>query len=502
MGSAEAPGRGPGSDAPTEAYGVDPKSEFAGIAPTGRLPSASAVLEAPAPAPKEADPGRDGDLRRFVDSVAAVGLMAEADLRAFLDRLPADGRPADAGQVARALVKAGTLTGYQAAAVLQGKTKGLVIGPYLVLDRLGSGGMGLVLKARHRETGRVVALKLLPPSFARDRAAVLRFRREAESMSRFRHPNVVSSLDAGEANGLPFLVMEFVDGSDLNRFVREKGPMAPELAIDCLIQAARGLAEAHAQGIIHRDIKPSNLLRDRSGRVRVLDLGLARVLGTGDPLAESTSGELTHSGAIMGTVDFMSPEQAYNAKLADARSDIYSLGCTLHFLLTGRPPYRGEGLMERLLGHRERPIPVLREARADVSPALEAAFRGMLAKAPDDRPQAMAAVIAELDACRRAPEVASSGRLMVFDDRDETDAVVDDNPATPPVDPGLNAFVRARGRDESEISREDRPSPMAWVLAVMAALALVALLLLYASSGLVRGDVVSPPGAVEPCDRP
>jgi serine/threonine protein kinase len=325
------------------------------------------------------------------------------EVHAFLDRFPATDPILDAARLARELIAAGRLTPYQASAIYQGKAKGLAIGSYLILDKLGAGGMGMVFKAQHRRMKRVVALKLLPPSVTKDRTAVLRFHREAQAAAQLSHPNIVAALDADEFRGLHFLVMEFAEGSDLSRLVRSRGPMAIDRAIDCVVQAARGLGEAHARGIVHRDIKPSNLLLTPGGTVKVLDLGLARI----GPFHESEGGverdsALTHSNAMMGTVDYMSPEQAYNPRLADHRSDIYSLGCALYFLLTGQPPYPGLTMMERLLAHRERPIPSIRDDRPGAPPALEATVRRMMAKTPEERQATMAEVIADLETSRAA----------------------------------------------------------------------------------------------------
>ncbi len=358
------------------------------------------------------------DIGRFIDTLIQHRLVAEPEIRALSARLFPDGQPGGVQPFAAELIRLGKLTPYQAAAIRQGKTKGLVIGGYVVLDKIGSGGMGLVLRACHRQSQRIVALKLLPPSVSRDRAAVVRFRREAAAVAKFRHPNIVSAIDSGETHGLLYLVMEFVNGWDLARTVKEKGPLSVAQTIDCIIQAARGLQEAHDHGIVHRDIKPANLLLDSSGTVKVLDLGLARVNQTQELLAAGASeSDLTVSGSIVGTVDYMSPEQAYDPRMADGRSDIYSLGCTLHYLLTGRSPFGGQTFMERLLGHRERPIPSLRAARRDVSEAVDATFQHLLAKSPDDRPQTMAAVIGELQACRGPTGGKASRPLLVFDDR-------------------------------------------------------------------------------------
>ena len=264
--------------------------------------------------------------------------------------------------LARALQKSGRLTAYQAAALYQGKSRGLLIGNYLILDKLGAGGMGVVFKGRHRRLGRVVALKILPPSFARDKTAVARFKREVEAAGRLKHPNIVAALDADEDRGVHFLVMEYVEGRDLDHVVRQRGPLPIVQAVDFLVQAARGLEAAHAEGIVHRDIKPSNLMLDSAGVVRVLDLGLARFVDASNPFGQAAggAGRLTESGMYMGTVDYMAPEQAEDSRRADHRADIYSLGCTLHYLLTGREPFVGETILKRLMAHQERPAPLLR----------------------------------------------------------------------------------------------------------------------------------------------
>jgi serine/threonine protein kinase len=427
------------------------------------------------------------DFDQFVATVIETRLVPQTELRAVAKRIFSAGEPHDPEALAAELVRLGKLTAYQAAAIRQGKTKGLLIGDYIVLTKIGSGGMGLVLKARHRQRDLVVALKLLPPSFSRDRAAVIRFRREATAIAKFRHPNLVSAIDSGETHGLLFMVMEFVDGRDFSRIVKEKGPLPVTQTIDCIIQAARGLQEAHDHGIIHRDIKPANLLLDSSGTVKVLDLGLARMNQLDDFVAASHSGsDLTVSGAIMGTVDYMSPEQAYDARTADGRSDIYSLGCTLHFLLTGRAPFGGETFMERLLGHRERPIPSLRKSRRDVSPVLDATFHRLMAKSPQDRPQTMAAVIDELHACRISATTEPQSPVKTFHNRgDETaepesiyEIARPQRDSTSPRSEVLSTvFVRNRGSSSERRERSKRSSGSESRHFVTAILILVALLI-------------------------
>lgn len=317
---------------------------------------------------------------------------------ARLERLATDAN-ADAAALARSLVQARELTPYQAGALLQGKGRGLIIGRHIVLDALGAGGMGVVLKARHIPTKRIVALKLLPPSFGRDPAAVERFRREFQVAARLNHPNIVAAIEAAEDRGVHFLTMEYVAGHNLEDVVASGGPLPIRLALHCIIQAAGGLAAAHEQGIIHRDIKPANLMLDERGAVRVLDLGLARIIEQNSALGQSVRGSLTQSGAYMGTVDFLAPEQADDAKKADDRSDVYSLGCTLYYLLIGRPPFPGDTMLKKLMAHQERPAPWLRDVRPEVPEELDAAYQKMMAKRPADRPQSMNDVIAALRAC-------------------------------------------------------------------------------------------------------
>jgi hypothetical protein len=361
--------------------------------------TASYRPETPASPPSEQGSAPTVAPGAFLERVVAVGLIEEAEVEAFLKRFSRAARPESAELLARELVRVGKLTEYQAGALLQGKARGLSIGDYVVLDKLGRGGMGLVFKARHRRMKRIVALKVLPPSYARNVGAVNRFQREVEAVARLGHPNIVAALDAGEYGGLHYLVMEFVDGRDLACLVAQRGPLPVDQAINCVIQAARGLEAAHAKGIYHRDIKPSNLMLDSGGRVKVLDLGLARFESTADLLGSATADPaLTRPGDLMGTVGFMSPEQAYNAQDADHRSDLYSLGCTLYFLLTGTPPFTGATTMACLLAHREHPIPALGDARPEAPRRLDRTLRRMLAKVPEDRYPTADALIAALEA--------------------------------------------------------------------------------------------------------
>jgi len=318
---------------------------------------------------------------------------------AVLESLPKSDKPQSGEDLAKLLYKRGKLTKYQAEALYRGKTKGLVMGNYVVLDKIGQGGMGQVYRARHCRMNREVALKVLPSTFMKSQDAVKRFQREVEAAARLNHANVVTAHDADESDGLHFLVMEYVKGSDLSDLVRDKGPLPLGRAIEYTVQAAKGLEYAHGKGVVHRDIKPSNLLLDSEGTVKILDMGLARFeqkVGGDDTTQEA---RMTQTGQMMGTVDYVSPEQAMNARAADQRSDIYSLGCTFFYLLTSRPVYGGESLTERLMAHSTKEIPSLCKRRKDVPAAIDKIFQKMVAKEASDRYQSMRDVIADLEGC-------------------------------------------------------------------------------------------------------
>jgi serine/threonine protein kinase/DNA-binding response OmpR family regulator len=339
---------------------------------------------------------------QFLRNLSDSGLFSPEEMRKILEALP-EAKAEDGGAVAQHLIAAGNLTAFQVEAVRERNFEGLAIGNYQVLDRLGAGGMGTVYKARHRRMKRVVAIKVLSRSVGQSEKFVKRFQREVEAVARLSHPNIVMAHDADEAEVGHFLVMEFVNGQDLDSTVRQRGPLPISEAVDCIVQAARALDYAHGQGVIHRDIKPANLLRDAGGAVKVADLGLARFNDQfGRPPEEMAA--LTQAGSIMGTVDFMPPEQALGLTSIDHRADIYSLGCTLYFLLIGQPPYQGPSLMAILLKHREGAIPSLCSARAEVPAELDQVFRRMVAKKPEDRFDRMGEALRALEALELTPE--------------------------------------------------------------------------------------------------
>jgi serine/threonine-protein kinase len=271
--------------------------------------------------------------------------------------------------------------------------RALVIGHYKVIKRLGAGGMGAVYQAVDTHLGREVALKVLPPDLAGKPEMLERFRQEAQTAASLRHEHIVTLYEFGTANGTHFLAMEYVEGINLHEYIQAKGRLEAELARKLIFQAAKALALAHEHGIVHRDIKPSNfLLTRKDGRlfVKLTDFGLARSI-------EDTDFKVTRTGQTVGTVDYISPEQARNSRAADIRSDIYSLGCTLYHMLAGQPPFPEGDLTERLLKHVEAEPEDVRHFNPDVPPGLVVVLSQMLAKKPEQRYQTPAELLKDLE---------------------------------------------------------------------------------------------------------
>jgi len=267
---------------------------------------------------------------------------------------------------------------------------------YRILGKLGAGGMGVVYKAEHRVMGRLVALKVLSPRTTAKRGAVDRFRREVRLASRLSHPNIVTAHDADEAGGLHFLVMEYVDGMSLDKLLDRKGSLPVTTVCHFIRQASLGLQHAFERGMVHRDIKPQNIMVTRKGAVKVLDFGLACVARDGDEATSATAAKVTSPDMVMGTPDFLAPEQAKCAVDVDIRADLYGMGGTLCYLLTGQPPFPGGTAFEKLMAHVTEPPPDIAQRRPEIPAALAAIVSKLLAKEPADRfatPAELAAVL-------------------------------------------------------------------------------------------------------------
>ncbi len=284
------------------------------------------------------------------------------------------------------------------------------LGEYELLEKLGEGGMGAVYKARHRRLDKIVAVKVLPPDRMADPLALARFDREMRAVGRLTHPNIVQAFDAREIGGTHFLAMEYVAGMDLGDVVLNGGAMRIADACEVVRQMASGLVCAHENGLVHRDIKPSNAILTPGGQVKLLDLGLARLSG-GPTNVEASRGEMTTSGTAMGTADYMAPEQATDSHTADIRADLYSLGCTLYKLLSGKPPFSGpkyKNNMEKIMGHLRDVPPPITLLRTDVTADLAAVIDRMMAK---DREQRFATPQEVVDALQPFASGANLPRL-------------------------------------------------------------------------------------------
>ena len=309
--------------------------------------------------------------------------------------------------IVRSIASCGNEGGEYAATVLGEESSGAPPEPppeltdhprYRIVELIGRGGMGDVYRAEHRLMHRPVALKLINARLVNHPEAVGRFQREVQAAAQLTHPNIVTAYDAEQAGDVHFLAMEYVEGRDLARVVAERGPLPVAEACDFIRQAATGLQHAHEAGMVHRDIKPQNLILDGNGQVRILDFGLAGV-GLEPPAAPSDDGAaarseepLTSVGTVMGTPDYIAPEQARDARAADIRSDLYSLGCSLYFLLTGRPPHAGTTLLAKLMAHATVEPKAVEDVRVDVPAELAEVVRRLLAKDPNARFQTPAEV--------------------------------------------------------------------------------------------------------------
>ncbi len=293
----------------------------------------------------------------------------------------------DLNKLAREVLKRGWLTTYQINQVARGKGTELVLDHYVVLDLLGQGGMGQVYKARHLRLKRLCALKVILPSCISSPKVLERFQREVEATALLQHPNIVHVYDAGEWRGVHYLAMECVEGIDLGKLLKKHRVLPVPGACEYVRQACLGLQHAHEKGLVHRDIKPSNLMVTTQGVVKVLDLGLAQINRPGISGTAQAQGGLTVTGTIMGTPDYLAPEQGMNAKLVDIRSDLYSLGCSLYHLLTGQVPFPTDNMVEKLIAHQlHQPQPV-EGLRPGLPPGLGDVVRKLMAKKPEDRYQ-------------------------------------------------------------------------------------------------------------------
>ena len=337
-------------------------------------------------------------LKQFISYLDEAEIMTAEAVREWIANQPIEARPIDGAALAKALRNENILSKFQAQRLCQGKVQSLQLDNYRLIKIIGRGGMGIVYEAEHKTMKHRVAIKVISSKVTASDSTLRRFFREVEVAAKLSHPNIVTAIDANQSGKKYYMVMELVQGEDLGVIVQRETVLTVFEVIDYMTQAAVGLAYAHSQGVIHRDIKPHNMLLDENGIIKILDMGLVslqRPQGSDDE-------SITQHNQIIGTVDYMSPEQAEDVHHVDQRADIYSLGCSIFRLLVGHAPFPGSSAIKKLLSHRDDPIPSLHDSRDDIPELLDQIFRRMLAKDPNNRYQTMDEVVGALETCRLA----------------------------------------------------------------------------------------------------
>jgi serine/threonine protein kinase len=381
-------------------------------------------------------------LGSFLKTVLRSGLLTREQLQDAVRAAPAELRD-DPQALADHLIRTGKLSRFQANKLLKGTARGLILGPYQVLSPIGKGGMGTVYLARDTRDARLLALKVLPPKRAQAEERLLaRFRREMELSKRVAHPHQAQTYDAGEEQGVYYIAMEFIPGKNLHCLVNEQGPLEARRAARLFVEIASALEHAHGQGLIHRDLKPSNILVTPNDHAKVLDLGLALIQGETAGEREVVGGV----GYVVGSMDYIAPEQTTDASRVDARSDLYGLGCTLYFTLSGRPPFPGGTALEKIQRHRSEEPLWLGGLNPKVPEPMVRLVHRLMAKAPEQRYPSAAAIREELTGW-------GDGTALPLDRQDDTgfrQAVTVLNTAEVP--PELLGDVVVRLQPEGEAS--------------------------------------------------
>ena len=329
------------------------------------------------------------------------GIADQEELKESLGSLSAkmDGEAVGTAELTEHLIDSGIITQWHADKLLAGKYKGFFLDKYKLLGHLGTGGMSSVYLAESKSTSKKRAIKVLPKKKVSDKSYLDRFYREGKAAASLNHPNIVRVYDINNVGDTHYMVMEYVRGKDLYEYVRDDGALPIDDAVDAIYQSAEGLLHAHDKGMVHRDIKPANLLKTDGGAIKILDLGLALFNTEGE---ESLT--VLYNEKVMGTADYLSPEQAVNSHEVDHRADIYSLGCTLYFLVTGRPPYNKGTLAQRIAMHQSKEPDNILESREDCPQGLIDICTKMMRKNPLDRFEDCNQVMSVLKEFRDSPD--------------------------------------------------------------------------------------------------
>ncbi len=323
----------------------------------------------------------------LINSLRDSGLYSPEEIASFEEELK--GIAGGSQEQMQALIERERITAYQLRKVVNGRSADLLIGPYVVQDKLGEGGMGKVFRALHKHDGREVALKVVREHLLAKPTARGRYEREVQTALTLSHPNIIHVASAGSTDGRYFIEMEFIDGLDLSRIVQRYGVLPISEACEYARQAALGLHHAHELGFVHRDVKPSNIMVGGSRHipaakepawVKVLDMGLVRMIGYDDE-----ERGLTRDGTVVGTPDYMAPEQAKNSRVVDGRADLYSLGATFYFMLSGKPPFPDGTALDKIIRHVDHLPPPLESLRPDAPRELVQIVDRLMAKNPDQR---------------------------------------------------------------------------------------------------------------------
>ncbi len=369
----------------------------------------------------------DGTPQDLLPLIRRSGVLNQRQLEEVSSKVQRGEYPRDPDGLAGRLVEEQILTEFQAKRLLRQKVHGLVVGRYVILDRLGAGAKGRVFRAQHRLMGRVVALKVIAPHIASRASSIARFHREMRIIGRLDHPNVIRAFDADQIGELLYIVMEYVPGRSLDRVLEERGPIPPAQAVNYTAQAARGLGHAHDRGIIHRDIKPSNLFLSNDGQIKVLDLGLSALME-----ADSGASFATAAGFVVGTLHYMSPEQSAGIEI-DGRSDLFSLGCAMYYMLSGQVPFPGDTVAECLARRiRGGPVPIT-DLIPTLSPQIVQLLNKLLARRPEERFQTAAEAALALEALAHGDAYVASGREPAL--QAATDASVPESAPTTGAEP-------------------------------------------------------------------
>jgi len=431
----------------------------------------------PSPSRPPGEPLADPTPAAFLDTLRRSRLLPTETLDALLEAAPEPARES-ARALAEHFIEIGELTHYQTEKLLSGRWRGLVVGEYHILAPLGRGGMGTVYLAKSLAKPAtppyplfpLVALKVLPPKRAREEEkTLLRFRREMELGKHLDHPNITRTLDAGEQHGVHYIAMEYVPGRSLRQVVTEDGPLAVGEAARLFADVAAGLEHAHERGLIHRDLKPSNIMVTPEGQAKLLDLGLALLVDEALPEDIAIVGG---EGYILGTMDYIAPEQTSDATNVGPRSDVYSLGCSIYFAVCGMPPFPGGTAKQKMQWHRSEPAPPPQSINPSVSPAFARIIEQCMAKNPEERPasaERLRALLLPWAGERAATGISAphSDRevVAVLDSRQLDPALWDAVPVAELVEPVVEGIPlppkRPRNRepildlDDEEIAREN-----------------------------------------------